>query len=63
MLLALTVNEKAMKKATEGGYLIALDIAEKLVSEGIPFRTTHKIAGQLVQTAHQGKKSLNKLIY
>ena len=61
MLLTLTVNEKAMKKATEGGYLIALDIAEKLVSQGIPFRTTHKIAGQLVQTAHQAKKSLNKL--
>ena len=61
MLLTLSVNEKAMKKATEGGYLIALDIAEKLVQQGIPFRTTHKVAGQLVQTAHQAKKSLNKL--
>ncbi len=61
MLLTLSVNEKAMKKAAEGGYLIALDIAEKLVQQGIPFRTTHKVAGQLVQTAHQAKKSLNKL--
>jgi len=61
MLLTLGVNEKAMKKATEGGYLIALDIAEKLVQQGIPFRTTHKIVGQLVQTAYKSKKSLSKL--
>ena len=61
MLLTLSVNEKAMKKATESGYLIALDIAEKLVQQGIPFRTTHKIAGQLVQSAYQSKTSLNKL--
>ena len=50
-----------MKKATESGYLVALDIAEKLVQNGIPFRTTHKIAGGLVQLAHQYNKSLNKL--
>ena len=50
-----------MKKATESGYLVALDIAENLVQQGIPFRTTHKIAGSLVQTASQSKKPLNKL--
>ena len=32
-----------------------------LVQEGIPFRTTHKITGQLVQTASNSKKSLSKL--
>ena len=31
MLLTLHVNEKQMKKATDSSYLIALDIAEKLV--------------------------------
>ncbi len=61
ILLTLHVNEKEMKKATESGYLVALDIAEKLVQNGIPFRTTHKIAGGLVQLAHQYNKSLNKL--
>lgn len=61
ILLTLHVNEKEMKKATESSYLIALDIAEKLVQNGIPFRTTHKIAGGLVQMAHQSHKSLNKL--
>ena len=61
ILLTLRVNEKQMKKATESGYLIALDIAENLVQKGIAFRTTHKITGGLVQTAHESKKPLKKL--
>ncbi len=50
-----------MKKVTESSNLIALDIAEKLVQEGIPFRVTHKISGVLVQLAHQSKKPISKL--
>ena len=61
ILLTLHVNEKEMKKAAESSYIIALDIAEKLVQNGIPFRTTHKIVGGLVQIAHQSNKSMNKL--
>ena len=61
ILLTLKVNEKQMKKVTESSNLIALDIAEKLVQEGIPFRVTHKISGILVQLAHQSKKSISKL--
>ncbi len=61
MLLTLKVNEKQMKKVTESSNLIALDIAEKLVKEGIPFRVTHKIAGSLVQLAHLSKKPISKL--
>jgi len=61
MLLTLSVNEKQMKKAAEGGYLIALDIAEKLVQNGIPFRTGHKVSGNLVKTANLAKKPLSKL--
>jgi argininosuccinate lyase len=61
ILLTLHVNEKQMKKATDSSYMIALDIAEKLVLKEIPFRTTHKITGSLVQQAFDNKKSLNKL--
>ena len=61
MLLTLKVNEKQMKKVTESSNLIALDIAEKLVQEGIPFRVTHKIAGSLTQLAHLSKKPISKL--
>ena len=63
ILLTLKVNEKQMKKVTESSNLIALDIAEELVQEGIPFRVTHKIAGILVQLAHQSKKPISKLTF
>ena len=61
IVLTMKVNEKQMKKVTESSSLIALDIAEKLVQEGIPFRVTHKIAGVLVQLAHNSKKPISKL--
>jgi len=61
IILTLQVNEKQMKKATDSSYLISLDVAEKLVLKEIPFRTTHKIVGSLVQQAHLSKKPLNKL--
>ena len=61
ILLTLKVNEKQMKKVTESSNLIALDVAEKLVQEGIPFRVTHKISGTLVQLAHISKKPMSKL--
>ena len=61
ILLTLKVNEKQMKRTTESSNLIALDIAEKLVQQGIPFRVTHKISGILVQLAHGSKKPISKL--
>jgi len=61
IILTMKVNEKQMKKVTESSNLIALDIAEKLVQEGIPFRVTHKISGVLVQLAHDSKKPISKL--
>lgn len=61
ILLTLKVNEKQMKKITETSNLVALDIAEKLVQHGIPFRKTHKIAGSLVQAATKSKKPISKL--
>lgn len=61
MLLTLSVNEKNMKKTAQASYLVALDVAEKLVRQGTPFRTAHKISGKLVQSAYNSKKPLNKL--
>ena len=61
VLLTLKVNVKQMKKVTESSNLIALDIAEKLVQDGVPFRVTHKISGILVQLAHNSKQPISKL--
>jgi argininosuccinate lyase len=52
------INDQKMKKAIDSGYCGALDIAEHLVKRGIPFRTAHKIVGQLVQKASNSKKPL-----
>ena len=61
MLSDLTVNQEKMQKATEDGFLIALDLAENLVIEKIPFRTAHNIVGNLVQLSHNSKKLLSDL--
>ena len=61
MLSELTVNQDKMKNATEEGFLIALDLAENLVLEKIPFRTAHQIVGSLVQLSHNSKKLLSEL--
>ena len=61
MLSDLTVNQEKMQKATEEGFLIALDLAENLVLEKIPFRAAHNIVGNLVQLAHNSKKLLSDL--
>ena len=55
------VKEKQMKKTSVSSYLVALDIAENLVKEGVPFRLSHKITGNLVHIAYASKKPLNKL--
>ena len=61
MLSDLTVNQEKMQKATEDGFLIALDLAENLVIEKISFRTAHNIVGNLVQLSHNSKKLLSDL--
>ena len=61
MLKTVVVNKKNMKKAAEGGYLIALDLAEKLVHHDIPFRKSHQIIGLLVKLAHKSGKPISKL--
>src|SRR3989304_5345082 len=61
LLMTITINKEKMKKSTESSYLIALDLAEKLVQKGTPFRTAHKVIGQLVQIASISKKPLSKI--
>ena len=37
-----------MKKAAQGGFINATDLADYLVKKGMPFRTAYKISGQIV---------------
>ncbi|MGQ0771825.1 MAG: argininosuccinate lyase [Nitrososphaerota archaeon] len=61
MFATLKINKEKIKQAADSGYLTALDIAESLVKQGLPFRTAHKIVGNLVHTAHKSKKPLSTL--
>jgi len=61
MLKSVIINKKNMKKAAEDGYIIALDLAEKLVHNGISFRKSHQIIGRLVKIAHKSGKPISEL--
>ena len=61
MLKTVIVNKKNMKKAAEEGYIIALDLAEKLVHNDIPFRKSHQIIGHIVKIAHKSGKPISEL--
>lgn len=56
MIESMTVNEKVMRKAINQDYSNATDIADYLVTKGMPFREAHEIIGKIVLNAiDQGK--------
>jgi len=61
MLKTVVINKKNMRKAAEDGHLIALDLAEKLVHQKLPFRKAHQIIGRVVKLAHKSGKPISKL--
>ena len=48
MLASMTVHAENMKKAAQGGFINATDLADYLVRKGLPFRSAYKVSGQLV---------------
>jgi argininosuccinate lyase len=61
MFATLKINKEKIQEAADSGYLTALDVAESLVKQGLPFRSAHKIVGNLVHAAHKSGKSLSEL--
>ena len=45
---SMTVLSDNMKKAAQGGFINATDLADYLVKKGLPFRQAYKISGSLV---------------
>jgi argininosuccinate lyase len=43
------VNRRALSRAAASGHLVATELADYLVSRGIPFREAHHITGQIVR--------------
>ena len=48
MLATMTAKPENMKKAAQGGFINATDLADYLVKKGMPFRSAYKISGQIV---------------
>ena len=53
MLSTMAVRADNMKKAAQGGFINATDLADYLVRKGLPFRSAYKVAGKLVSECIQ----------
>ncbi len=61
MLKALEFKEENMKKALQGGFVTATDVADYLARKGVPFRSAHEIVGKIVSYAERDGKELSDL--
>ena len=61
LLPKLAINKTVMLKAVASGYLNATDMADYLVTKGLPFREAHHCVGQVVRYALGLKKEIHEL--
>lgn len=61
VLEGIEVRKDVTLKAAKGGYANATELADYLVSKGIPFRDAHHIVGEAVVYAINEKKALEEL--
>ncbi len=61
LIKELKLNKEKIEIHLKKGYLLATELADYLVTKGIPFRKAHHIAGEIVLYAEKNGKSLEKL--
>jgi len=61
MLPTMKINKDMMYRAASSGFLNATDMADYLVTKGMPFREAHSCAGKAVAYALRQKKELHEL--
>ena len=61
MLPKLKINKEVMRKAAAKGFLNATDLADYLVTAGMPFRQAHTCVGKAVSYALDKDKELHEL--
>ncbi len=61
MLPEVTFNRERMRQATETGFLNATDLADYLVTKGMPFREAHGCVGRAVGYAAENGRELHEL--
>lgn len=62
MVSTLTFNTERMAEMADSPYSAATDLAEWLVTHGMPFRDAHAVVGQLVRRALAGEATLLELV-
>ncbi len=61
MISTMTAIPENMKKAAQGGFINATDMADYLVNKGMPFRDAYKISGRIVAECIKTGKVLETL--
>ncbi len=61
MLATMTVKKDNMRRAACEGFINATDLADYLVTKGLPFRSAYKISGELVALCIKEKTTLEEL--
>ncbi|MCS7200358.1 MAG: argininosuccinate lyase [Caldimicrobium sp.] len=54
-------KKERLKEITKEGYLLATEVADYLVTKGIPFRQAHHLTGQIVRYAEENNRKLEDL--
>ncbi len=60
-LATCTFNVDRLEGALRGGHVCATDLADLLVTQGVPFREAHHVVGQLVRVAEERGVQLGEL--
>jgi len=58
----MTINAEVTARAADDQFMVAIDIAEELVGEGVPFRQAHERVGKLVGEAVTTNRSLREVV-
>jgi argininosuccinate lyase len=61
MIRSLEFDEPAMRRAASDSFLLATDVAEILVSRGVPFREAHEVVGKIVRHCLDANVELTSL--
>ena len=61
LLENLQLKKENLAQALKGGFLTATDMADYLVTKGVPFRTAHAQVGRTVHYAEEQEKELAEL--
>ncbi|MGZ8394457.1 MAG: argininosuccinate lyase, partial [Nitrospira sp.] len=61
LIRRLVVNQATLAEAAEGGGMLATELADYLVTKGVPFREAHSITGKIVRSSLERHRSLQQL--